>query len=133
MMARSEYIDGYDSSSDEEDDDEDLERGIRSLKKSQHKGWNVLKKHLREGTLLLRANSQGEYRSAKSIRRAMMDEFHEGMYFSINSCLMAIGIYLVVSIAMYTFVLEPKWTMIDSCYFAVTTFTTLGYGDLAVS
>jgi len=39
--------------------------------------------------------------------------------------------YLALSIGAFSFVLEPTWTIVDSLYFAVSTFTTVGYGDLS--
>ena len=127
------------SSDDNDDKDEtDLRRSMNSYQCSTNgsarrcKGWSLLRRHLHRGTLLLQEKNNKQRRSPLSVRQAMADEFHEGMHFSIQSCLSAIALYLAVSVAMYTFVLEPQWTIIDSCYFAVTTFTTLGYGDLAV-
>jgi len=38
-------------------------------------------------------------------------------------------VYLVIAVVAYSFVFE-SWTIIDSLYFAVSTFTTVGYGDL---
>jgi len=40
--------------------------------------------------------------------------------------------YIVVAIIGYSFVFED-WPILDSMYFAVTVFTTVGYGDLAPS
>lgn len=37
--------------------------------------------------------------------------------------------YLLLAIVAFSFVFE-RWTVIDSLYFAVATFTTVGYGDL---
>lgn len=37
-------------------------------------------------------------------------------------------IYIALSVGAYSFLFE-KWSIIDSIYFAVTTFTTIGYGD----
>eukprot|EP00934_Nitzschia_sp_Nitz4_P000378 Nitzschia sp. Nitz4//scaffold95_size97785//25507//27332//NITZ4_004659-RA/size97785-augustus-gene-0.105-mRNA-1//-1//CDS//3329560448//378//frame0 len=116
-----------DDDDDELDENEYLERDISTLRRGR--GWALLKKHLNEGTLLLRASSS-THKNAHSARKAFVDELHDGMYFSIKSCLIAIAVYMSVSIAMYTCILEPQWTVIDSCYFAVATFTTLGYGDL---
>lgn len=96
------------------------------------RGWQVVRKHLNEGTLLLGLNDCPS-RTRGSVRQSIANRIQEGSNISIQFCLLSIGLYLVVSVAMYTFVLEPNWTIIDSCYFAVTTFTTLGYGDLSVS
>lgn len=43
-------------------------------------------------------------------------------------CAMYMAIYLGVAVIAFSFVFE-KWTIIDSLYFAVSTFTTCGYGD----
>lgn len=39
------------------------------------------------------------------------------------------AIYIGIAIIAYSFVFE-RWTIIDSIYFAASTFTTCGYGDL---
>jgi potassium channel subfamily K len=44
-------------------------------------------------------------------------------------CLFYTSIYMGVSVIAFSFVFE-KWTIIDSLYFAVSTFTTCGYGNL---
>eukprot|EP00978_Attheya_sp_CCMP212_P015584 scaffold40119_cov38-Attheya_sp.AAC.1 len=44
-------------------------------------------------------------------------------------CLFCTSIYMGVSVVAFSFVFE-KWTIIDSVYFAVSTFTTCGYGNL---
>ena len=72
-------------------------------------------------------------RSNKSIRNQIVGEIQKGQTLSIQSCLLAIGMYLIFSICIFSFILEPSWTVVDSCYFAVATFTTLGYGDLTPS
>lgn len=38
--------------------------------------------------------------------------------------------YLVIAVVAYSYVFE-SWTIIDSVFFAVATFSTVGYGDLA--
>lgn len=38
--------------------------------------------------------------------------------------------YIGIAVVAYSFCFEPSWTVIDSVYFAVATFTTCGYGDL---
>jgi hypothetical protein len=123
------------SSNDSSSDAEESFRSLNSLRAPRARGWRVLRRHLRKGTLLLNINGGMElsYHSQKSLRQAMVNEFQEGLHFSIPFCLMTIVIYLALAVAMYSCVLEPTWTVIDSCYFAVVTFTTTGYGDLVVS
>jgi hypothetical protein len=93
------------------------------------KGWNMLRGHLHEGDLLLQlqqATDEKKKRSRQSLRRIAFEEFESGMSFGVLECITAIVVYLLVSILIFSYVLEPKWTIIDSCYFAVSTFTTLG-------
>lgn len=51
---------------------------------------------------------------------------------SVSNALWAFGAYILVAIVGYSYVFE-KWSILDSMYFAVTVFTTVGYGDLAPS
>jgi hypothetical protein len=44
-------------------------------------------------------------------------------------CALYTVIYMGISVIAFSFVFE-KWTIIDSMYFAVSTFTTCGYGNL---
>lgn len=58
------------------------------------------------------------------------DEIRAQMSFPLWICILAIGIYIILSVICFSFVLEKHWTLIDSSYFAVVTFTTIGYGDM---
>ena len=51
---------------------------------------------------------------------------------TIADCLIAIACYLGLSVLAFSFIFE-HWTIIDSAYFAVVTFTACGYGDLTPS
>jgi hypothetical protein len=52
--------------------------------------------------------------------------------FTIADCLVAIACYLGLSALAFSLIFE-HWTIIDSAYFAVVTFTACGYGDLVPS
>jgi hypothetical protein len=97
------------------------------------RGWRTLREYLAQGDLALKLKEQTatkRQRTRSSIRREVFKEFHSGISFTIEQCLMAIVGYVMISIPVFSFLLEPQWTIVDSSYFAVTTFTTLGYGDL---
>lgn len=49
--------------------------------------------------------------------------------FSVRESLLAIVSYLIVGVGAYSFLFE-KWSIVDSLYFSVVSFTTVGYGDL---
>ena len=51
---------------------------------------------------------------------------------TIADCLLAIACYLGLSALAFSFFFE-HWSVIDSAYFAVVTFTACGYGDLVPS
>jgi len=40
-------------------------------------------------------------------------------------------VYMGAGIVFYSFILDTKWTVIDSVYFSVAVFTTVGYGDIS--
>lgn len=46
---------------------------------------------------------------------------------------LALFLYLAMGVASYHFLLEPTWTIVDSLYFTVTCFTSVGYGDICPS
>jgi hypothetical protein len=47
----------------------------------------------------------------------------------VTLCALYVAIYIGIAIVAFSFCFE-KWTIIDSVYFAISTFTTCGYGDL---
>jgi hypothetical protein len=48
---------------------------------------------------------------------------------ALKACALYAIVYLGISVIAFSFVFE-HWTIIDSIYFGVATFTTVGYGDL---
>jgi len=62
--------------------------------------------------------------------------FHDGFDLSTKNimikCIAGLLIFFVMGAIAYSYVFE-HWTLIDSFYFMVTTFSTVGYGDLTTS
>lgn len=48
---------------------------------------------------------------------------------ALHICVTSIVVLLAISIVFFAFLLPDHWTIIDCMYFAVVTFTTVGYGD----
>ncbi|GMH75128.1 hypothetical protein TL16_g06660 [Triparma laevis f. inornata] len=111
----------------------DLESGGEpSIKqeKSAKMSWDTLSKKVQRHGKDLDAykipNPDPTRRSRKS--DMVYDEFKA----SKRTRYLAVGIiltYLLIGMVSFSFIFE-KWTIIDSLYFSVVTFTTVGYGDL---
>lgn len=54
----------------------------------------------------------------------------EGSSRALKLCFLAILVYFAVAIVAFSEIFQPDWTFIDSLYFSVVTFTTVGYGGL---
>lgn len=53
------------------------------------------------------------------------------MDFSLTHCFIILLLYILLSIVVFYFLLDDEnWTIIDTIYFAIVTFTTIGYGDV---
>lgn len=104
--------------------------------------WKILRERVKGGDLLLhgignnehlkdRANERSSVmmdRNEQKIQEAI-DEIRQGMEFGLWHCLIAIVIYLGIAVACFNTIFEPSWSILDSVYFAVVTFSTVGYGD----
>ena len=65
-------------------------------------------------------------RPAHSTRaQQIVDEIRSGISFTPSQCIMAILLYLTFACVCYDFIFEPEWGIIDTAYFAVTTFSKL--------
>jgi hypothetical protein len=98
--------------------------------------WDVLRKSVVRGDFLVDKEQKEEAskRATTPLQRQeriekAQKEIRKYLSYSGFQCVLAISAYIAFSVLMYSFVLED-WPIIDSCYFAVTTFTTIGYGDL---
>ena len=69
-----------------------------------------------------RCNRQCRKRRSKA-QHKVLDEIRSGTEFTTIQCIVAIVTYLVFAIVCYNYIFEPDGTIIDSIYFAVTTFS----------
>lgn len=122
--------------SDDEDNEVDL--NTPSPQESSSKRWNKIQGFVKGGSFLL-ATQQIEDSKNKglkskriqrreSLTRQHMEEIRAGIEFSSFHCILAILLYLGISVTCYKWVFQPEWSVTDCCYFAVTTFTTVGFG-----
>lgn len=105
------------------------------LRQRAQQGWQRIAAEVRNGDMLLRAAAINPTRNKLSIddkerkRQVAQEWIRNGVEFNLWQCLLAITFYIGVAIFAFSFVLA-EWTLIDSIYFAIVTFTTIGYGDL---
>lgn len=63
---------------------------------------------------------------------SLTQDYEQGVWSPLQSCLFYVFIYFASAVIAYSYVFE-KWPIVDSLYFAVATFTTVGYGDVEPS
>jgi hypothetical protein len=114
----------------------DATAGDAEVPKRMHGGWNKLRHKVKSGEYLLRTANvdDGDGRISESVskdekRQAAHNRIRGLMEFSLRQCLLAILAYIAVAVLAFSFVFD-HWTIIDSAYFAVVTFSTIGFGDL---
>jgi len=73
---------------------------------------------------MMRLNSLDEEDSSGDIGESIED----GLDIKLIYCIYGIALYLLVGTLFYSVVFET-WSVVDSLYFSVVTFTTVGYGD----
>jgi hypothetical protein len=108
-------------------------RGVPQSTERSRAAWAKVRKHLHDGDFLLRgavggagANKDNSNNRESMVQEAI-DEIRSGMEFSLGQGLVAIVLYLFLSIVCYNFIFEPQWSVIDSCYFAVVSTTYVSY------
>jgi hypothetical protein len=114
--------------------------GDAEVPNRMHGAWSKLSHQVKAGELLLSTagtswnvdgedGRNGEYVSNHDKRQAAHDEIRSLMEFSLWQCLLAIFAYIAIAVLAFSVVFD-HWTIIDSAYFAVVTFSTIGFGDL---
>ena len=90
--------------------------------------WGAVHKKLDRGSFLL-GNKGGLLGDEQTVESSapIADEFdfHHLTKFSRRECLFVIAGYLLLGVIAYSYIFED-WPIIDSVYFSVVTFTTVG-------
>jgi hypothetical protein len=120
------------------DDDDDEEVDLNTPPpESPSEGWRKIQGFVKGGSFLLDFqqidDKKGllkpkQNRTRGSVARQHMEEIRAGIEFSTFHCILAILFYLGISVACYKWIFQPGWSVTDCCYFAVSTFTTVGFG-----
>ena len=69
------------------------------------------------------SNSSDGFEDGFSTWSDSMQAFHQAIFHGI--------IYILLGVVFYSFILSTKFTVIESIYFSVCIFTTVGYGDIS--
>ena len=109
-------------------DEEAVETGVTAPSATDR--WAVLKKQVASSKEAVQdykvSNADTTRREHKS--RLEYDEFKSSQKTTIVSTSIIL-FYLFIGVISFSFLFE-QWTVVDSLYFSVVTFTTVGYGDL---
>jgi len=101
------------------------------------KSWTKIVDHVKSGLVLLHqpslADADGEPEETMDDRDIKLqhaqDLIRRQLDFTLTQCVLAILCYIGIAVVAFSFVFDD-WTIIDSVYFSVVTFSTVGYGDL---
>ena len=99
-------------------------------------GWKRVSDHVIGGDVLLHSTFSGggvggnddqdaTLTTREEMVQDMQDKIRNSLEFSTMHCLIAISVYLGLAVLAFSFVFD-RWTVVDSMYFAVVTFTTIG-------
>uniref|UniRef100_A0A7S4JFB5 EF-hand domain-containing protein n=1 Tax=Odontella aurita TaxID=265563 RepID=A0A7S4JFB5_9STRA len=89
---------------------------------------------LLSGSITAKARKEREFwRFQKNKGKSLAGDFvsFEASPRALRFCFISILVYFIVAVVAFSIIFEPDWTVIDGLYYAVVTFTTVGYGDLA--
>jgi potassium channel subfamily K, other eukaryote len=140
---------------DGDDDQQPLPQEVakpigRGLERTKSRSWRKLSDYVTTGEVLLTgptllnrsdipATDDSVGGSDERFARRQIDKetairlkrwhFQRMMSFSLTQVMVALLCHVAVAIVAFSFLFH-NWTVVDSVYFAVVTFTTIGYGDL---
>ena len=124
----------HDYSSSRIGDQLDAVASTSSEKLKAHGNWKKLAVNV--DTMMIGSdpnNSCKSLQEKKELREKIVTQIRDSMEFSLQSCLLAVILYLLIGVVAFCFLLDEGFTVIDAMYFAVVTFTTVGYGDLVLT
>jgi hypothetical protein len=118
--------------------------GDSGVRNCMHGTGKKLSHRVKGGRVLLRTAAGSSWnadlececgRNSESVskheqRQAAQDEIRSLIELSLWQCLLAIFAYIAIAVLAFSVVFN-HWTIIDSAYFAVVTFSNIGFGDLA--
>lgn len=97
-------------------------RVVRNTAKAK---WRGLAKKVDQGEFLLHRPESLSSKSTDEKRKEAEQEIRSGLEFSLTQCIVAILLYIMIAVIAFSFIFD-HWSIVDSCYFAVVTFTTIG-------
>jgi hypothetical protein len=88
---------------------------------------NAVENHGEESARSLKDDDVPMTHTQREILRTQAQaEIRGRMSFSVWQCIIAIWVYIILSVLCFSDWLEDEWTLLESSYFAVVTFTTIG-------
>lgn len=93
--------------------------------------WRSVSQKVLNGELLVRSSPSHDESTATPVARKLKRRqrietaFRKAMNFSWYHFLLLLLFYMTLSVASFSFLVD-NWSILDSCYFAVVTFTTIG-------
>jgi hypothetical protein len=135
-------------------DDEEEDLNTTPPPESLGKGWRKIQGFVKHGSFLLANPTDNKMNKnnnknnkdlllllqeepkrsqrRESLSRQHMEEIRAGIEFSTFHCILAILLYLGISVACYKLIFQTEWSVTDCLYFAVSTFTTVGFGYASI-
>lgn len=85
--------------------------------------WKKIQQHVQSGEHLLAATATDAGTDRMSRRLQAQDAIRSNLDFSLTQCVLAICLYIGVAVVAFS-VVFGDWTIVDSVYFSVVTFST---------